>query len=99
MDELWYLILLLALGTFCIRLGGYMLAQFLPNSGAMTRILNALPGTIIASLLTVLIVQMGPREWVAALLALLAAVITRNLPVTMVVGIGTVWILRSFVGS
>ncbi|GHG80542.1 AzlD domain-containing protein [Pseudodonghicola xiamenensis] len=87
----------LALGTFAIRLGGYLLGGALPATGPWARGLNALPGCLIAALLAVLLVQAGPAEWGAAALCAVVAVLTRSLPLTMLVGIGAVWLARTLI--
>lgn len=87
----------LAVGTFAIRLGGYLLGSALPASGPWARGLNALPGCLIAALLAVLLVQAGPAEWTAAALCALVAMLTRSLPLTMLVGIAAVCLARALV--
>lgn len=84
----------LALGTFAIRFGGYVLGTRLPVEGPWARALQALPGCLIAALLATMLVQVGPTEWGAAALALIAALITRSLPLTMLAGVGAVYLLR-----
>lgn len=95
MDERVILILGLAVGTFSIRLAGYALGAKLPTSGAWPRAFAALPGCLIAALISVMLVRADAEEWGAASLALLCAVIARSVPITMLVGIGAVWFLRS----
>ncbi len=94
MSDIAFLIASLALCTFALRLGGYYLGASLPKSGAWARAFNALPGTVIASLVTMLALRGGPREWLAALISFGVALATRNLPLTMVAGIGAIWALR-----
>ena len=36
----------------------------------------------------------GPKEWMAAVLAAGAALLTRSLPLTMATGIAAIWLLR-----
>jgi branched-subunit amino acid transport protein len=38
----------------------------------------------------------GPKEWIAAAVAIAVAVVTRNLPLTMAAGIASIWALRTF---
>lgn len=94
MDEHWLVIAGLAAGTFAIRLGGYLVGSALPSTGPWAKALSALPGCLIAALLAVILVQAGLAEWVAAAVALAAALWTRSLPVTMLAGILCVWLLR-----
>ncbi len=94
MTEQWLVIFWLAAITFAIRLSGVLVGQWLPQHGFWARALNALPGCLILSLVAVLVFSAGPQEWLAALIALGAALLTRNLPATMVVGIIAIWLIR-----
>ncbi|MGI9449295.1 MAG: AzlD family protein [Geminicoccaceae bacterium] len=86
---------LLAVATFSTRFLGVVLGQHLPESGPWTRALNALPGCLILSLVTVMLVGGGPDEWIGAAVALGVAFVTRSLPLTMIAGIAVVWMLRT----
>jgi uncharacterized membrane protein len=94
MGETWTVILGLAAATFGVRLSGYLLGRSLPQRGPLARMLNALPGSLIAALVAYLLVSGGPREGAAALAAAGAAVVTRSLPLTILVGVGAIWLLR-----
>jgi uncharacterized membrane protein len=96
MDSAWPLIVALAVATFAIRLCGVLLGQRLPQSGAWARGLNALPGCLLVSLVSVALLSGGPREWGAAAVSIAVAIATRSLPLTMVAGIAAVWALRRF---
>ncbi len=87
----------LALGTFAIRLGGYLLGATMPSSGRWARALQALPGCLIAALLATILVQASLTEWAAALIALAVALVSRSLPLTMAVGVGAVYVLRNLI--
>ncbi|MFE3836967.1 AzlD family protein [Pseudogemmobacter sonorensis] len=87
----------LALGTFAIRFGGYLLGARIPSGGPWGRGLQALPGCLIAALLAVILIQSGPAERVAAAVALAVALVSRSLPLTMIAGVGSVWLLRGLV--
>ncbi|GAB4268858.1 MAG: hypothetical protein Kow0013_19990 [Pararhodobacter sp.] len=93
-QQTWGLIAGLAAGTFAIRLGGYLLGARIPADGPWGRAMQALPGCLIAALLAVILAQAGPADWVAGALCLGVALITRNLPLTMLAGVGAVWLLR-----
>ena len=67
-----------------------------PMAGAWARALNALPGCLIVSLISVALLSGGPREWIAGVAAGSTAIMTRNLPLTMAVGIAAIWLLRRF---
>ena len=95
MTEQWLLIIGLAIGTYSIRIGGYLLGARLPSTGSWAQAFAALPGCLISALLAVIIVQGSMTEWIAASIALVTATLTRSLPFTMVSGIVAVWVLRA----
>jgi len=94
MDESWILVVALAAGTFAIRFAGARLGQIIPAHGAAARALNALPGALIVSLVTVSMLTGEWREWVAGALALAVAAVTRSVPATMACGIAAIFALR-----
>jgi uncharacterized membrane protein len=96
MAEPWLVIVGLMIGTFAIRLSGILLGQRIPRDGGWARALNALPGCLLVSLVSVALLSGGPKEWVAAALAIAAAIVTKSLPLTMAVGIAAIWALRTF---
>ncbi|KIC33064.1 AzlD family protein [Leisingera sp. ANG-S5] len=96
MTETWTLILGLATATFAVRLSGYLLGRRLPDHGPWARGLQALPGCLILSLVTYLLMQGGPDEWIAGTAAFMVALITRSLPLTMGTGIAVICLLRAF---
>lgn len=97
MTETWWVIAALILGTFAIRLGGVLIGNRLPREGAWARALNALPGSLIIALVGVLILSGGWVEWIAGVVALAIAIMSRSLLLTMAAGIIGVWALRQFV--
>lgn len=96
MTDIWWVIIALMVGTFAIRLGGVLIGNRLPRTGAWARALNALPGSLIIALVGVLILSGGLVEWLAGVAALATAIVTRSLLLTMAAGIACVWALRQF---
>lgn len=94
MGDVAFLIASLAVCTIALRIGGFYLGAALPKTGAWARAFNALPGTVIASLVAMLTLRGGPREWIAAAISFAVALATRSLPLTMIGGIGAIWALR-----
>jgi len=94
MNDTWWVIAGLAVATFTIRMSGVLLGEQLPTTGPWARALKALPGCLIVSLVAVLLLGGGPAEWIAGAIALGVAIVTRTLPVTMVAGIGAIYLLR-----
>ena len=88
------IIILLAIATLTIRLSGLFIGQRLPQTGPWANGLKALPGCLLVSLVTVMFTKGSFDEWVGGALALITALLTRSLILTMLVGIVAVWFLR-----
>lgn len=87
-------ILITAAITYAFRFGGLMLADRLPQTGPVRRFLNALPGTILLSLVVPAASHAG---WIGVfgLVACLAVYLkSKNLLLTMMGGVLAVWIIR-----
>lgn len=93
--EIWTVILGLAAATFAIRVSGAYLGGLIPTSGPWARALTALPGALIVALVSSALLRGGVAEWTAGAAALAAAVATRNLPIAMIAGVGTVLAMRA----
>lgn len=98
MDERVILIIGLAVGTFSIRLAGFVLGANLPTTGTWARAFSALPSCLIASLVSVILIGASMSEWGAAAFAAICAIVTRSVPISMVCGIFGVWLFRNFIG-
>ncbi len=85
----------LAVGTLSLRLTGYFLGFRLPETGAWARAFSALPGCLIASLVTVILMTASTAEWGAAAVALGTALLMRSVPLSMLIGVGAVWFFRT----
>jgi uncharacterized membrane protein len=96
MSDAWLVIGGLMVATFTIRLSGILLGQRVPRDGAWARALNALPGCLLVSLVSVSLLSGGPREWFAAAVAAGVAMVSRSLVLTMAAGIACIWALRTF---
>ncbi len=83
-----------ALVTYILRLGGLLLAEKLPRTGAFKTFLEALPGTILIALVMPGIMAAGLWGWVAAALTALLARKTGNTFVAMLVGVTIVALSR-----
>ena len=92
--EIWLTILGLAVASYTIRLGGYLLAVSLPQGGSWARGMEALPGCLIVALVALMMLNGGVIEWVAGGTVFFVAAKTRNLPVSMLAGLVIVAALR-----
>ena len=87
-----------ALVTYGLRLGGLLLADRLPKTVGFKTFMETLPGTILLSLVAPAIAEAGPLGGFAALSTALCAWKTRNLFLSMRVGMGIVAAGRYFSG-
>jgi len=87
-----------ALATYCLRLGGLLLAEHLPQNGGLRLFMEALPGTILLALIAPGIFSAGILGGLAALTTALCAWKTRNVFLAMVLGMGIVAIGRWLAG-
>ncbi len=87
---------LAAMVTYLLRFGGLMLAGSLPRSGRWKRFMDALPGTILLSLIAPAIVSAGLWGGVGTLATALCAYKTKNLLLSMLFGVAIVALSRQF---
>lgn len=92
-------ILGMALVTFAIRAGGYLVANRLPATGFIAAWLRHLPGAVLAALIAPAVLAGGPAEQLAAAATALAYALTRNLFAAMGAGVGAVFVLRQLLGG
>jgi uncharacterized membrane protein len=96
--EVLFTILGMALVTYATRVGGLWLVSRVSLSRRMEAWLSYIPGAVLVALVAPEIVKGGPAEAAAALGTALVAARTGKLVVAMVVGVGLVWVLRTFFG-
>jgi uncharacterized membrane protein len=87
---------LAALVTYLLRVGGLMLAGRLPNAGKMKLIMDALPGTVLISLIAPGVFSAGLWGGIGTLVTALCAYKTRNPFLSMLVGVLLVAVMRHF---
>jgi uncharacterized membrane protein len=80
--------------TYAFRFGGLLLADRLPQTGMLRKFLDALPGTILISLVAPSAAHAGWQGGVGVAACLAVYFFTRNLLLTMVGGVVTVYLLR-----
>ncbi|MCB2217050.1 AzlD family protein [Desulfofustis glycolicus] len=86
----WLVIGAAALVTYGLRISGLLLAGRLPKSGRFKTFMDALPGTILLSLIIPAAVAAGPIGWLATLATGLCSCKTGNVFLSMVVGVAIV---------
>ena len=89
-------ILGVALTTYAMRFGGLLLSERMPKSGGFKLFMQALPGTILVSLVLPGIFSAGPWGWIAAVATGFTAHRTGNLFISMGLGVVIVALQRNF---
>ena len=92
--EIWMTIIGLGGASFVIRLSGYLLASQIPQDGMWARALQALPGCLIASLVSLMMLNGTMLEWISAVMVLALAAITRKPNLAMFAGMMIIAALR-----
>lgn len=92
-------ILGMALVTYLIRAGGFLLASRLPTAGFVANWMKHLPGAVLSALVAHAILTGGMAEAVAALAVALIYLISRNLFAAMLAGVLAVYVTRLAIGG
>lgn len=90
----WLAIGCAALVTYGLRISGLLLAGRLPKTGRFRKFMDALPGTILLSLIVPAAMAAGPAGWLATLATGLCSIKTGNVFLSMVVGVALVAVGR-----
>ncbi|BBD09778.1 AzlD family protein [Desulfovibrio ferrophilus] len=80
--------------TYLTRAAGLFITNRIRITPRAEAFLSAIPGAVLISIIAPAAFTQGPAEALAALGTLAVAAKTRNLPLSMGVGIGLVWALR-----
>jgi uncharacterized membrane protein len=86
----------MVLVTYMTRAGGLWLIGRAKVSPRLRSWLTHLPGAILVSIIAPMIAESEPRELVAVGLTAVAAFATKNVLVTLVIGVASVVAVRSF---
>lgn len=84
----------MAAATYALRIGGLLLAGYLPRRGRWAAAFEQVPGAVMVAIVAPAILAAGPLGWIAAAACAGVALRTRNLLLTMLVGIAIVGIAR-----
>ena len=95
----WLLILLLAVGTYSLRLIGLYGGQRMMRSARLKNLLADLPGCLVVALVAASLGTADLVTWIAAAIALLVAILTRNVVITMALGFAAMFALRYLTGG
>lgn len=85
----------MALVTFLTRVSGLWLMGRVTLTPRMEAGLRAVPGAVLISILAPAALAAGPAEIIAALATVLLMIRTKNLLLSIIVGVAAVWALRT----
>jgi uncharacterized membrane protein len=81
--------------TLSLRLGGYFLMSYVEVTPRVRRMMDALPGSVIAAAVLPVALEGGPVAMIAVLLAMATMYVTRNDIIAMLTGVGAAALLRA----
>ena len=93
---MWMAIAAMAGVTYAIRAGGFWLMGYVPLTRRVRSILNALPGSVIMSIILPLAVRGGTAAAIAVLTSLVVMALRRNDLLAVVCGMGAAAFVRAF---
>ncbi|WP_022667547.1 AzlD family protein [Desulfospira joergensenii] len=92
-----FTIICAALVTYGLRIGGLLLSERLPSTGRFKIFMDALPGTLLLSLIAPGIAASGIWGGIAALCTAGCTYKTGNVFLSMIIGVGIVALSRQFI--
>ena len=95
-EKTYIVIAAAALVTYTLRLGGLLLAARLPKTGRFRKFMDALPGTILLSLIIPAALAGGVWSWIATVCTAICSLKTGNVFISMLVGVAIVAGSRMF---
>lgn len=97
MNDTAYLVIgAAAMVTYALRFGGLLLAGRLPKTGRFKRFMDALPGTILLSLIIPAALSGGVWSWIATAATALCSLKTGNVFLSMILGVAIIALSRWF---
>jgi uncharacterized membrane protein len=88
-------VLAMALASHAIRFAGYWVMGRVPLTPRLRRMLDALPGSVVAATVLPIVVKAGPAAGVAIAMVLGVMVLSRNEFLAVFAGMGTVALMRA----
>lgn len=96
--NLWTVLTIVSMGavTYLLRAGGYWLFRtFKPSPGAQS-MLTYVPGALFVSFVVPSVVAGGMKEWIAAVVTVAIALMTRSIVWPTFAGTATAWMVWMF---
>lgn len=92
----WLLAILgMGLATYATRISGLLLMRGVEVKGRMKAALDAMPPSVLMAVITPTVLMTGKAETIAAVITAIAAFFRLPLLLTIVIGITSVWVLKT----
>jgi uncharacterized membrane protein len=88
-------ILAMALATHFIRLAGYAMMARVTVTPRLQRMLNALPGSVVAATVLPIVVKSGPAAVLGIAIVMAVMIFRRNEFLAVCIGVGAVALMRA----
>ena len=88
-------VLAMALAAYATRIGGYWLIGRIPLSRRLLRMLDALPGAVIAAIMLPTLIKGGPSAVLAVAAAMTTMVLVRNDFAAVLAGVAMAALVRA----
>ncbi|MDB5598573.1 MAG: branched-chain amino acid transporter [Xanthobacteraceae bacterium] len=88
-------LLAMSAATYLMRAGGFWLMGRVPIGPRVKRMLEALPGSVVAATVLPIVIKSGPSALVAVVASLAAMLVTRNDFCAVLAGIGAAALMRA----
>jgi uncharacterized membrane protein len=86
----------MALATYAMRAGGFWMMQYVPPSGSMRKMLEALPGSVIVATVLPIVVRDGITAMLAIGVAVLVMLLARRDILAVIAGMAVAASARAF---
>lgn len=87
----------MALVTYLTRISGPWLVRLVQGNQRIESCLSRLPGSILSALLAPLVFAVGTAEAIASAITLLVSLRFKNMPLALIVGVGSLVALRCII--
>jgi uncharacterized membrane protein len=91
----WWVIAAMAIVTYAMRAGGYLLMAYVPMTGRVRAFLQALPGAVVVALIVPVVARGGVPAAAAVLVALAVMAWRRNDLIAVVCGVAAAALARA----
>jgi len=93
--HLWTVLTIVSMAavTYLLRAGGYWLFRTFKPSPGLQSMLTYVPGALFVSFVVPSVVAGGVKEWIAAAVTVVVAVMTRSIVWPIFAGTATAWVV------